>query len=160
MIICVDPGLSGAIVLLSSDGNEILKHTMMPTAAINKKQTVSAPLVADFINECLQMADQRGQRLTAVVEQVNAMPGQGVTSMFNFGKSFGTVIGVLGALKIPTSFITPQSWKHKFRLMKQQKDASRALALQKFPQQSELFKTKAKGQAIADAVFIGLASIG
>jgi crossover junction endodeoxyribonuclease RuvC len=89
------------------------------------------------------------------VEQVHAMPGQGVTSMFNFGHSCGTVMGVLGAMGLPCSLVTPQSWKKAAGLIGTDKDAARARAIQLWPKWRELDK-KGKGQALADAALIAL----
>ena len=89
----------------------------------------------------------------AFMEQVGAMPGQGVTSMFTFGHAAGTVRGVLGALEIPVRMITPQAWKKHVGLMNKDKDAARSLAIQMWPNWRVLDK-KGEGQALADAALI------
>jgi crossover junction endodeoxyribonuclease RuvC len=81
------------------------------------------------------------------------MPGQGVTSMFNFGHSCGTVMGVLGAMGLPHTLVTPQAWKKQAGLIGTDKDAARSRAIQLWPKWRELDK-KGKGQALADAALI------
>jgi crossover junction endodeoxyribonuclease RuvC len=142
-VLGIDPGASGALVLLE-DGHPI-EWTEMPTIKVGTATRVNAPALADFIASCC---------CTHVfVEQVHAMPGQGVTSMFNFGHSCGTVMGVLGAMNIPHTLVTPQAWKKEAGLIGTDKDAARARAIQLWPKWRELDK-KGKGQALADAALI------
>jgi len=89
------------------------------------------------------------------LESVHAMPGQGVRSMFSFGHAVGVVTGVIGAIGLPHTLVTPQRWKKSAGLIGTDKDAARARAIQLWPQWTELGK-KAKGQAFADAALIGL----
>ena len=89
------------------------------------------------------------------VEQVGAMPGQGVSSMFNFGHACGTVMGVIGALGYPHTMVTPQKWKKAAGLIGTDKDAARSRAIQLWPEWKDLGK-KGKGQALADAALIAL----
>src|SRR5512137_1423009 len=96
-VLGIDPGASGALVLLE-DGQPI-EWTEMPTIKIGTATRVNAAALADFIASCCCVH--------VFVEQVHAMPGQGVTSMFNFGHSCGTVMGVLGAMNIPHTLVTP-----------------------------------------------------
>jgi crossover junction endodeoxyribonuclease RuvC len=142
-VLGIDPGATGALVLLE-DGQPI-EWTEMPTLKIGTATRVNAPALADWIAStcCTQV----------YVEQVHAMPGQGVTSMFNFGHSCGTVMGVLGAMGIPHTLVTPQAWKKAAGLIGTDKDAARARAIQLWPKWRELDK-KGKGQALADAALI------
>jgi crossover junction endodeoxyribonuclease RuvC len=142
-IIGIDPGASGALVALE-DGMPI-EWMRMPTIKVNKTTRVNGAAVARWIRSV-------GPEHT-YVEQVNAMPGQGVVSMFSFGASFGTLIGVLAALEEPYSLVTPQAWKRAAGLIGMDKDASRARASQMWPQWHEL-DTKSAGQAYADAALI------
>lgn len=87
------------------------------------------------------------------VEQVGSMPGQGVASMFSFGHAAGVIQGVLGAFRMRVKMVTPQAWKKKAGLLGKNKDASRTLAIQTWPDWRELDK-KGAGQAYADAAFI------
>jgi len=144
-VLGIDPGASGALVLLE-DGQPI-EWTEMPTVKIGSATRVNAAALADFIaSSCCTHV---------YVEQVGAMPGQGVSSMFNFGHSTGTVMGVLGAMGLPTTLVTPQVWKKAAGLIGKDKDAARARALQLWPKWRELDK-KGKGQALADAALIAM----
>jgi hypothetical protein len=134
-IAAFDPGLSGALAILG-DFNEIHLHDL-PQANSELDPAALARLLRTY-------APRR-----AVIELVHAMPGQGVTSMFKFGRSYGTVLGVLGALSIPTIRVRPQTWKHHFGLLRQPKDASRALALRLYPDLEGLNLKKHHGRADA-----------
>jgi len=139
----IDPGASGALVLLE-DGQPI-EWTAMPTTKIGASTRVNAPALADWIaSTCCTHV---------YVEQVHAMPGQGVTSMFNFGHSCGTVMGVLGAMGLPHTMVTPQAWKGRAGWIGTDKDAARSRAIQLWPKWRDLDK-KGKGQALADAALI------
>ena len=99
-IIGIDPGLSGAIAVLKN--NKVLNifdMPVMPEGKKNKRQSNSALLV-DLIKENIDLNEE----ISVVVEQVNAMPGQGVTSMFNFGQTFGAIKGICAALELPIFF--------------------------------------------------------
>jgi crossover junction endodeoxyribonuclease RuvC len=141
----IDPGATGALVLL--ENLLPIEWTAMPTLKIGTATRVNAPALADWIASCCCEH--------VYVEQVHAMPGQGVTSMFNFGHSCGTVTGVLGAMGIPHTMITPQAWKKAAGLIGTDKDAARARAIQLWPKWRDLDK-KGKGQALADSALIAL----
>ena len=128
-IIGIDPGLSGAIAVF--DNNKVLKIYDMPVMAEgkkNKRQLNSAQLV-NIIKENIKNYEE----INVVVEQVNAMPGQGVTSMFNFGQTFGAIKGVCAALNLPIFFIRPSKWKKYFELINSSKDSSRTKAIEMYP---------------------------
>ena len=95
----------------------------------------------------------RGKEVVVVVEHVNAMPGQGVTSMFNFGQSFGVIKGICSAMQLSTHFIRPVKWKKYFGLIKSEKDASRTKAIEIFPYISSNLSKK-KDANKADAILI------
>jgi crossover junction endodeoxyribonuclease RuvC len=118
----------------------------MPTYLVGKNNRVNTAALASMLRNL--SIDK------AMVEQVGAMPGQGVTSMFTFGHAVGSVMGVLGALEIPVSSVTPQVWKKAAGVNGKDKDEARSKALQLWPQWRELDK-KAAGQAFADAALIG-----
>jgi len=143
-VVGIDPGASGAIVVLE-DGRPI-GWAPMPIMQIGSHKRVNASMLADMLPKELKRA---------YVEQVGAMPGQGTASMFSFGHSCGVVFGVLGALQIPVVMVTPQSWKKRAGIIGQDKDASRSKAIQMWPKWRELDK-KGAGQAYADAAFIAL----
>ena len=125
----IDPGLSGAIAVLQD--NKVLSMFDMPVMSEgkkNKRQLNSAQLV-DIIKDNISRNDE----VAVVVEQVNAMPGQGVTSMFNFGQTFGAIKGVCAALKLPIFFVRPSKWKKHFELINSSKDSSRTKVIEMYP---------------------------
>ena len=149
IIIGVDPGISGAICILKSGKIEELYD--MPTmidGKKNKRQVNGAE-----ITNILQKELANEQEAKVVIEQVSAMPGQGVTSMFNFGQSFGVLKGICAALKIPVYFIRPLKWKKYFNLIKTHKDASRTKVIEAFPYISSKISKK-KDSNKADAILI------
>ena len=93
------------------------------------------------------------QKISVVVEQVSAMPGQGVTSMFNFGQSFGVIKGICSAMELPIFYVRPVKWKKYFNLINSEKDASRAKAIEMFPKISHKLSKK-KDNNKADAILI------
>ena len=149
ILIGIDPGLTGAIAIL--EGKKVLNIYEMPVMAEgkkNKKQLNSAQLVA-LIKEYANNNDD----VVVIVEQVNAMPGQGVTSMFNFGQTFGAIKGVCAALKLPIFFVRPSKWKKYFELINSSKDSSRTKAIEMYPSlSSQLAKKKDVNKS--DAILI------
>ena len=128
-IIGIDPGLSGAIAVMHD--KKVINLYDMPVMAEgkkNKRQLNSSQLV-NIIKENIN----EGEETIVVVEQVNAMPGQGVTSMFNFGQTFGAIKGVCAALKLPIFFVRPSKWKKHFELINSSKDASRTKVIEMYP---------------------------
>ena len=114
----------------------------------NKRQLNSAQL-AKLLKENIK----DGEEVSVVVEQVNAMPGQGVTSMFNFGQTFGAIKGICAALSLPIFFVRPSKWKKHFELINSSKDASRTKAIEMYPLlSSELSKKKDVNKS--DAILI------
>ena len=128
-IIGIDPGLNGAIVIM--ENNKVLSVFDMPVMSEgkkNKRQLNSAQLVRIIKENTLANDD-----INVVVEQVNAMPGQGVTSMFNFGQTFGAIKGVCAALELPIFFVRPAKWKKHFELINASKDSSRTKVIEMYP---------------------------
>ena len=148
-IIGIDPGLSGGIAVL--ENNKVKKIFDMPVMAEgkkNKRQLNSAQLVKLLRDN---YSDQ--EEVSVVVEQVNAMPGQGVTSMFNFGQTFGAIKGICAALGLPIYFVRPAKWKKHFDLINSSKDASRTKTIEMYPSLSnELAKKKDVNKS--DAILI------
>ncbi len=148
-IIGIDPGLSGAIAILQN--KKVLAVFDMPVMAEgkkNKRQLNSAQLV-NIIKENTKNEDE----IAVVVEQVNAMPGQGVTSMFNFGQTFGAIKGVCAALKLPIYFVRPSKWKKHFELINSSKDSSRTKVIEMYPTLSHHLAKK-KDVNKSDAILI------
>jgi crossover junction endodeoxyribonuclease RuvC len=146
MIIGIDPGISGAIVLIDSHGGYI-DSVMMPSIKTGKSSRVNAAAIVGFLS------DYKSVICHCYIEQVGAMPGQGTSSMFNFGHSAGVVEGLIAGMGIPYSKITPQAWKKAYGLIGKDKDAARSRAVELYPS-LRLLDQKGKGQAIADAIFI------
>ena len=149
IIVGIDPGLSGAIAIL--ENNKVVKLFDMPVMAEgkkNKKQLNSAQLV-NIIKDNIGSAEH----IAVVVEQVNAMPGQGVTSMFNFGQTFGAIKGVCAALKLPIFFVRPSKWKKYFELINSSKDSSRTKVIEMYPSLSNQLSKK-KDVNKSDAILI------
>ncbi|WP_119154160.1 hypothetical protein [Caldimonas tepidiphila] len=140
----IDPGASGAIVILDAAGVP-LKWAAMPTRKTGSATRVNAAALAALLRPFANGL--------AFLEQVGAMPGQGVSSMFSFGHSAGVVSGVLGALEIETTMVTPQAWKRRAGLIGTDKDAARSRAIELWPAWREL-DAKGRGQALADAALI------
>ena len=148
-IIGIDPGLSGAIAVL--EDIKVLSLFEMPIMAEgkkNKRQLNSSQLV-NIIKENIN----EDEDTIVVVEQVNAMPGQGVTSMFNFGQTFGAIKGVCAALKLPIFFVRPSKWKKHFELINSSKDASRTKVIEMYPTLSDQLAKK-RDVNKSDAVLI------
>ncbi len=148
-VIGIDPGLSGAIAIL--EDNKVLQIFDMPVMAEgkkNKRQLNSAQLV-NIIKENTQESEEKA----VVVEQVNAMPGQGVTSMFNFGQTFGAIKGICAALNLPIFFVRPTKWKKYFELINSSKDSSRTKAIEMYPSLSNQLSKK-KDVNKSDAILI------
>ena len=151
LIIGVDPGISGSICFLL-DG-KILEVLEMPTMAEGKKnkKQINGSQIFNEINRVIKKI--QNQEVRVVIEQVSAMPGQGVTSMFNFGQSFGILKGICSAMKLPMYFVRPAKWKKYFNLINSEKDASRTKAIEIFPYFSQKLSKK-KDANKADAILI------
>ena len=152
LIIGIDPGVSGSICFFK-DG-KILDVIEMPTmneGKKNKKQVNGAQIYNEITKRIDDKSDPNNIRV--VIEHVTAMPGQGVTSMFNFGQSFGILKGICSAMQIPMFFVRPAKWKKYFNLINSQKDASRTRAIEIFPYFSTQLSKK-KDSNKADAILI------
>ena len=150
LIIGIDPGISGSICFFE-DGKilEVIEMPVMTEGKKNKKQVNGAQIY----NEFLKRINNKGDQIRVVIEQVSAMPGQGVTSMFNFGQSYGILKGRCSAMQLPMFFVRPAKWKKYFNLINSQKDASRTRAIEIFPYFSTQLSKK-KDSNKADAILI------
>ena len=151
LIIGIDPGISGSICFFN-DG-KILDVIEMPTmndGKKNKKQ-VNGSQIFNEISKRIDTLEKK--QIKVVIEQVSAMPGQGVTSMFNFGQSFGILKGICSSMQLSMYFVRPAKWKKYYNLINTQKDASRTRAIEIFPYfSSQLSKKKDSNKA--DAILI------
>ena len=150
-IIGIDPGISGSICFFQ-DG-KIVDVVEMPTMIEGKKnkKQVNGSQIFNEISEKIKKLDKK--EIKVVIEQVSAMPGQGVTSMFNFGQSFGILKGICSAMQLPMYFVRPAKWKKYFNLINSEKDASRTRAIEIFPYFSSQLSRK-KDSNKADAILI------
>ena len=151
LIIGIDPGISGSICFFQ-DG-KIIDVVEMPTMTEGKKnkKQVNGSQIFNEISARINRLDNKD--IKVVVEQVSAMPGQGVTSMFNFGQSFGILKGICSAMQLPIYFVRPAKWKKYFNLINSEKDASRTRAIEIFPYFSSHLSKK-KDSNKADAILI------
>lgn len=146
MRIGIDPGISGAIAIIHDHGG-VTFHDMPTVTKLNGKgNQVDAATLANVLRE-YAVAD------IAYLEQVGAMPGQGVTSMFSFGDSFGVIRGILAAVGIPYCLVRPQKWKKRAGLSGRDKDAARAVAMNLYPSASSGLSRK-KDVGRADALLL------
>ena len=148
-IIGIDPGLSGAIAIL--ENNKVLNIFDMPVMSEGKKnkRQLNSALLVSLLKENIGQSEE----VSIVVEQVNAMPGQGVTSMFNFGQTIGAIKGVCAALELPIFFVRPSKWKKYFELINSSKDSSRTKAIEMYPMLSKQLAKK-KDVNKSDAILI------
>ena len=151
LIIGIDPGISGSICFFEQ--GKILDVIEMPTMTEGKKnkRQVNGSQIYNEILKRVEKAEKQNVRV--IIEQVSAMPGQGVTSMFNFGQSFGILKGICSAMQLPMYFVRPAKWTKYFNLINSEKDASRTRAIEIFPYfSSQLSKKKDANKA--DAILI------
>ena len=149
IIVGVDPGISGAICILNNGKiGELYEMPTMIDGKKNKKQVNGAEITNIFQKELINETNSK-----VIIEHVSAMPGQGVTSMFNFGQSFGVVKGICAALRLPLYFVRPVKWKKYFNLIKTNKDASRTKVIEIFPHISSKISRK-KDSNKADSILI------
>ncbi len=146
IIIGIDPGLSGGIAVLESTSKRIIKLVDMPVSPDGKKQKVNGYGLMDIFG-----GYTRNDVEMVYLEKVGAMPGQGVVSMFNFGRSYGAVESAVSLLGLPVTYVTPQSWKRRAGLIGAHKDASRGKVLDLYPD-ADVHRKKDNGRA--DAVLI------
>ena len=151
LIIGIDPGISGSICFLE-DGiiKDVIEMPTMTEGKKNKKQVNGSQIYNEI---SFRIKTYEKKNIKVVIEQVSAMPGQGVTSMFNFGQSFGILKGICGAMQLPTYFVRPAKWKKYFNLINSEKDASRTRAIEIFPYFSSNLSKK-KDSNKADAILV------
>ncbi|NTE96724.1 hypothetical protein [Agrobacterium tumefaciens] len=152
MIIGIDPGTSGALVLLHDDG-KFCDHLLMPTIKVGSGNRVNGAAIAGWIGQWRNSYGLNGTGWDTYLERVGAMPKQGVSSTFTFGHAAGLVEGVVTGAGIPLTLVTPQAWKKAAGLIGTDKDAARSRAIQLYPE-LRILDAKGKGQAIADAILI------
>lgn len=149
----IDPGLSGAIAVIDANAGT-LQFFDTPTVQVKSGRTVKNQMDPYAIITILRSFAEAHADVLVTLEKVGPMPGQGVTSMFNFGMGVGIWIGILAALKIPFQQVHPNTWKKLMMAdMGKEKDASRIKAMQLFPQ-SAIELTRKKDHGRADALLL------
>lgn len=160
IIVGIDPGITGAVAAISTAGG--FPHVydtpveQQKKAGGNKKTEYLPTQMADVLRNCYKSFDGPHLRVADVhvfIEQVSAMPGQGVTSMFSFGKGFGLWLGIVAALQMPYTLVTPQRWKRELMAGIKDKDAARGRAQQLFPRIADQLSRK-RDIGRADALLI------
>ena len=151
LIIGIDPGITGSICFFQS--GKIIDVVEMPNMTEGKKNKKQVNGAQIFYEISSRIKGLKKEEIKVVIEQVSAMPGQGVTSMFNFGQSFGILKGICSAMQLPMYFVRPAKWKKYFNLINSAKDASRTKAIEVFPYFSSKLSRK-KDSNKADAILI------
>ena len=151
LVIGIDPGITGSICFFE-DG-KIIDLIDMPNMADGKKQKKQVNGAQIYNEILLRTKNVEKRNIKVVIEHVSAMPGQGVTSMFNFGQSFGVLKGICSAMQLSMHFVRPAKWKRFFNLINAEKDASRTKAIEIFPYISTQLSRK-KDANKADAALI------
>ena len=151
LVIGIDPGISGAICFL--ENGKVIDVIDMPNMAEGKKnkRQVNGAQIFNEINN--KIKNSPINEVMVVIEHVSAMPGQGVTSMFNFGQSFGVIKGICAAMRLPLHLVRPVRWKKYFNLINSEKQASRTRVIELFPEISHKLSKK-KDINKADSVLI------
>ena len=151
LIIGIDPGITGSICFFE-DGKviEVLDMPNMAEGKKNKRQVNGAQIYNEIFN---RIKNYNKKNIKVIIENVSAMPGQGVTSMFNFGQSFGVLKGICSAMQLSMHFVRPAKWKKYFNLINTEKDASRTRVIEIFPYISQQLSRK-KDSNKADAILI------
>ena len=149
-ILGIDPGITGAIYFNTVEGKIVVDMPIMAKTSGKGNQINPYELTSLLMQPPI---DRLTGIKAAYLESVHAMPGQGVSSVFSFGKSVGTIEGVLAALNIPLVMVTPQRWKKNAKLIGKDKDAARTLAIQLYPELSDRLSRK-KDIGRADAILI------
>ena len=151
LIIGIDPGISGAICFFQNgEITDIIDIPSMADGKKNKRQINSQQVFNEISQRIFNIPKKE---IIVVIEQVSAMPGQGVTSMFNFGQSFGVLKGICSAMQLSMYFVRPAKWKKYYNLINAEKDASRTKAIEIFPYISSQLSRKKDGNK-ADAALI------
>jgi crossover junction endodeoxyribonuclease RuvC len=152
LLVGIDPGLSGALAYIDAESGVLLDLADMPTTAESGRRVVDAREL------CASVSQYAGALSLAAVEHVHSMPGQGVRSVFSFGRSYGTVLAAI-APHCRIVDVPPQVWKRHFGLIGKPKSASRELAAKKFPNWAQWF-ARVKDDGRAEAALIAAYALG
>lgn len=139
----IDPGMTGALAYVGDGDLKVVDDMPVVDGLVN------ATLLAGLVQDRMRMPSFIKE---AVLEQVHAMPRQGVSSTFKFGRGYGVIEGVLGTLRIPVRYVTPAKWTGDLRVGAD-KELHRRRAIETWPGSADLFKRK-KDDGRADAALI------
>lgn len=149
-ILGVDPGINGGYAVLSADKKQCHETGFLPIVPRKKRgNRISPHHFLRLLGRIQHMFNPR----VVLIEQSNPMPGQGVTSVFQYGRAYGSVEALLATLDVPIYKVTPQSWKKTAGLLKAPKGASLSKAIDLFPESVEDFSRK-KDEHRAEAALI------
>lgn len=146
----IDPGISGAVVVVNSRGDVVGQGRMPVRAGPAGRRRVDAHVLLDLVQA---LEGDKGLSLV-VIENPSAMPKQGVSSSFAFGRSVGVVEGVIASLAVPVELVSPATWKRAMRVPAD-KHAARARATELMPKDRSLWAT-ASQECIAEAAMLAL----
>ena len=144
MILAIDPGAKGALAFFDPERG-YLDIVDCPTVEVKRGAKIKAEISAQMLAGIISSRSPT----SAILEKVGAMPGQGVSSMFQFGRGVGMYEGVLAALQVPITYVTPQAWQKAIGA-REGKDATRLRAAELFPAYAQMFARK-KDDGRADA---------
>jgi crossover junction endodeoxyribonuclease RuvC len=152
-VIGIDPGVAGALALISRSG-DLIEIADMPILRDGSggRPSVNAPLVAELL--------ARWHARQVVCEFVSAWPKEGAVGAFSFGRSRGVIEGGCAALSLPIRFLTPAAWKRAVGLPagRDAKDAARSEAIRRWPAHAGLF-ARVRDDGRAEAALVGLAGL-
>ena len=143
-----DPGFTGAIALYWTDTGKLEVHDMPVMQNPKGKAIINLHSLLDVLK------NEADEKCMCLLELVQSRPGQNSSAVFRFGQNFGQLQMAVAANKLPVQYVTPAKWKKYFGLSKD-KNASRAMAMDRFPKQAELFKL-AKFDGRAEAALLCL----
>ena len=141
IIIGIDPGISGALAAYDTAQEKFIWLEDMPTIAsgVSGKKMINPFALRETFSVIVH--DHPADEIEVIIEQVSAMPGNGVTAMFNFGRSFGIIEGVVCAMKLPLHMVRPATWKKSMGYTND-KEVIRADMTRHYPYFADLLKRK------------------
>ena len=152
IVLSVDPGLSGAYAVLDED--RVYAIGDIPILTDRRKRVINGSAFSSIVEDALAIAAASGFRLQAALESVASRPKQGVSSIWSFARSVGTIEGVFAALKVRSIYVTPVVWKRHAGLIGAEKDASRSAAIRVYPETAGDLRRK-RDSGRGDAILIG-----
>lgn len=155
IILGVDPGVNGAITVYCTEKRQFLHSMNYPTKFDkNNKKQIWVKMLYYAVNKLLLSYENQVDNIIAVLEKVHAMPAQGVSTTFSFGRNFGIIDAIINCALIESNiyYVRPVDWKRKFNLFHKPKAAAKQYILENYPEAKALI-TRADQ---ADAALIAL----